>query len=245
MCWSLQASAAVATVGTAGTVYAIYKREDKALWAPLLYFTLMEWLQAYTYHVIDKCNDPANQIATLLGYLHISFQMFFINMISLYFVPKNMVNKIAPFVYTICFVGTILMLIDLYPFSWAKHCIFGSSILCGKGNTLCSIHGQWHIAWELPLSQIINKFIAYGIPAFIVPLLYGSWRFTLYHVIMGPLLSWLLTNNINEFAAVWCLLSIGFLLLVVKTPLRQLLFVRKWYFWNYPQFLIKDDKPWI
>jgi hypothetical protein len=67
----------------------------------------------------------------------------------------------------------------------------------------------------------------YIIAAFILPFLYGSWRFTLYHLILGPFLARLSTNNPNEFPAVWCLLSIGFLLVVVKTPVRKLLFVRR------------------
>jgi hypothetical protein len=42
---------------------------------------------------------------------------------------------------------------------------------------------------------------------------------------MGPILARLLTNNLNEWPAVWCLLSIGFLLIIVVTPIRRLLFV--------------------
>ena len=66
---------------------------------------------------------------------------------------------------------------------------------------------------------------------FFLPLLYGSWRFTLYHVLVGPTLARLLTDNMNEYPAVWCLLAIGMLLLVVKTPLRRVLFVRNWLLW--------------
>lgn len=41
----------------------------------------------------------------------------------------------------------------------------------------------------------------------------------------------LLTNDPNEVAAIWCLLSIGILLLVVKTPIRQFMFVKSWWLW--------------
>lgn len=63
------------------------------------------------------------------------------------------------------------------------------------------------------------------IMAFIVPVLYGSKRFTVYHIAAGPLMAYVLTQNPYEWPAVWYLLSIGFLLLVVKTPIRQLLYV--------------------
>jgi hypothetical protein len=45
---------------------------------------------------------------------------------------------------------------------------------------------------------------------------------------MGPFMARMLTNNLNEAPAVWCLLSIGFLLIVIKTPIRNYLYVR----WN-------------
>ena len=92
MCWSGEASAILATAGLASTTYLIVKKEDKQLWIPLGFFSLMELLQAGTYTVIDSCQLPVNQILTLLGYLHIAFQPFFINMVSMYFIPK----KITP-----------------------------------------------------------------------------------------------------------------------------------------------------
>ena len=79
MCWSGEASTVLATVGISGALYAAYKKEPASLWGTLLYFAMMEALQAYTYTVINQCQLPSNQIATVLGYLHIAFQPFFIN----------------------------------------------------------------------------------------------------------------------------------------------------------------------
>jgi hypothetical protein len=237
MCWSGEASAVLASVGFASTAYAVYKKEPFSLWVALGYFSLMEILQAYTYTVIDKCTLPGNQIATLLGYLHIAFQPFFINAVSLYFIPKNVADRIHRPVYTLCFVCTIFLIIQLYPMQSVGTCEVGSVWLCAKN--LCSVSGNWHIAWDIPLNGIGNWFhdhhmgywFAYILPGFIVPVLYGSWRFTLYHFLLGPMLAMLLTNNLNEIPAVWCLLSIGLLLIVVKTPIRKILFVRSWPLW--------------
>ena len=112
--------------------------------------------------------------------------------------------------------------------------------LCAE--RLCSVSGNWHIAWEVPTNGIANwstwtiffGFPTYIIAAFMLPVLYGSWRFTLYHLLLGPGLSHVLTDNYNEMPAIWCLLSIGILLLVVKTPLRRCMYVKK-----YPAFLLK------
>ena len=247
MCWSGEASAVLASVGIATTIYAAYKKEPAPLWIALGYFSLMELLQAFTYTVIDQCSLPSNQIATLLGYLHIAFQPFFINAVALYFIPKKTALKLTPWVYTFCFFSAIFMIIQVYPFDWAGVCNTDRT-LCGS--KLCSISGEWHIAWELPINSIGDMFThtpSHGFPtylvaAFIIPLLYGSWRITLYHILVGPLLASMLTNNLNEWPAIWCLLSIGILLLVVKTRLRELMFVQSWWLWPRNKLSTHDNK---
>ncbi|MDH5722573.1 MAG: DUF5765 domain-containing protein [Alphaproteobacteria bacterium] len=242
MCWSGEASAALACVGLAGTVLAAYKKQHPALWVTLGYFTSMEMLQAYTYMYIDECHLPQNQIATLLGYLHIAFQPFFINAMSMYFLPNRVRQKIQIPVYFLCFVSAIIMIIQVYPFDWAGTC-HPDRPLCGQ--SLCSVRGNWHIAWDVPANAIFNFFqdmdlplqgMKSGYPTYIfvgllLPLLYGSWRLTIYHYAMGPFLASLTTDNINEWPAVWCLLSIAFLLIVVKTPVHNILFVKSFFWW--------------
>jgi hypothetical protein len=246
MCWSGEASAVLATAGVSGALYAAYKKEPAALWGTLLYFSSMEALQAYTYSVIDQCSLPQNQIATILGYLHICFQPFFINAISMHFMPEPVVRKVRGPAYFLCFLSVIYMLVQLYPFAWAGACD-PSRALCAM--RLCAIHGNWHIAWDIPVNGIGNwtsahgltGYISYSFVAFIMPLIYGSWRFTLYHFIMGPFAARLTTNNLNEFPAVWCLLSIGFLLIVIETPVRKYLYVRSNLLWRL--FLGYDGAP--
>ena len=231
MCWNGQASTVLASTGLIGCAYSAYKKEPVCLWGCLAFFSSMEILQAFTYTVINSCSNPMNQIATLLGFLHISIQPFFINGISMYFIPPSSRLKIQGYVYTVCFVCMIMMIIKIYPFSWALHVPRGTALCSDR---LCSVSGNWHIAWELPVNDILNLTVfghkivwaPYIIAAFMVPLAYGSWRFTVFHFILGPVLARLTTNNPNEFPAVWCLLSIGFLLLVIKTPVREWLFVR-------------------
>ncbi len=236
MCWSGEASTALAAVGFGTTAYAAWRGTPAALWAPLGYFSLMEALQAYTYTVIDNCSNPANQIATILGYIHISFQPFFGVALALYFVPENVQRKMRVPAYCFCLFSAVYMLIQLYPFQWAGPCNLTRS-LCYE--ELCSFSGNWHIAWGIPLNGIGNfmesyagsSFFPYIISMFIFPILFGSWRLSLYHLIMGPLLAMMLTDNKNEWPAIWCLLSIGILIVVVKTPFRKLLYVNNWILW--------------
>lgn len=238
MCWSGEASATVAVIGLGSTAYAAYRKEPAPLWAALGYFSLMEVLQAFTYLVIGECSSPANQVATLLGYIHIAFQPIFGNALFMHFIRPEVRRYIQTPVYILCCMSAIFMLIQLYPFQWANSCTTGT-ILCSQ--MLCSVPGDWHIAWEIPYNSIGEikynipvlraGFFTYTLTMFILPILYGSWRIALYHILLGPVPAYLLTNNLNEFAAVWCLVSIGFLLIVVKTPIRRVLYVNTWPLW--------------
>ena len=203
-------------------VYSAAKKMHPALWVTLGYFSLMELLQAFTYQVIDKCALPSNQIATLLGYLHIAFQPFFINLISMHFLPEDWQKKIRIPVYIICFIAALIMIFQMMPFEWAGMCRIGEPMCAAK---LCSVHGNWHIAWNVPLNglgfiagktHIPLYLIAYGLAGFVMPVLYGVWRGTIFHLMLGPLLAYATTNNPNEWPAVWCLFSIGIIMLVIK-----------------------------
>lgn len=234
MCWSGEASAALAVVGFAATARAAYKGEPRPLWYGLGFFSLMEALQAYTYSVIDQCGAPGNQLATLLGYIHISFQPFFINAISLYFIRKDIAEKIAPTVYVICFAACVFTLVQLYPFNWAGQCD-PTRPLCGK--SLCSITGSWHMAWSVPTNGIGNAFVNTWVPlintgfigymgaVFFLPIIYGSWKMSVFHLVLGPTLAVLLSDSPNEQPAVWCLLSIGLLIILMSEPVRRRLHV--------------------
>jgi hypothetical protein len=246
MCWSGEASAVLATIGFGTAAYVAYKGESKELWIPLTYFACMELLQAATYVYINLCDSPPNQILTLFGYIHIAFQPFFVNMVAMYFIPEEVKKKISTAVYTLCGVGAIAMLVKMYPFAWAGKCLVGIEAFCGT--EACSISGDWHIAWQLPLNglmidltTIIPGFlyglhgITYILVAFVMPVIYGSWRFVAFHILMGPLLSILTTRDPNEYAAVWCLFSIALCLSVIKSPVRKYLHVGHWPF--YPKTL--------
>ena len=232
MYWSGEASTVLAIIGLSSTVYVAYKGEDIRVWSALGYFSLMEALQAYTYLFIDDCTKPQNQIATLLGFIHIVFQPFLINYISLYFIPDVVSKKIQRLVFAVVFTCSVLLLFSIYPFEWGSACSPGSDTICGE--RLCSISGSWHIAWEIPRIQFWYGLWPYFVAGFILPILYGSWKFTIYHVLTGPAFAFITTNSLNEFPAVWCLYSIGLLLIVAKTPIRQLMFVDRWVFYDHP-----------
>lgn len=252
MCWSGEASAVLATVGLSTAVYVARKGDSKELWIPLTYFALMEFLQAFTYVYIDLCGNLSNQILTLFGYLHISFQPFFINMIAMYFIPQHVKEKIYIYVYTICAGVALAMIVKMVPFASTGTCIIGTEVFCGE--VTCSVSGVWHIAWQMPLNDLMSYPINYGlansyglhgvayiIGGFLLPFVIGSWRFVIFHIFAGPIISLATTSDPNEYAAVWCLFSIALCMSVIKTPIRAQLHVSKWpLFWLFKK--PDDDK---
>lgn len=218
MCWGLGVTAAMVAAGAAGTVLTARRGEPVAIPVTLGYFTVMEALQLAGYLVIDQCGSPTNQTITLLSMLHIVFQPLVINAFAMELVPLPLRTRTRVLVFTLCALASTVMLLQLYPFAWAGACQPGS-ILCGPA--LCTVSGDWHLAWDVPYNGLLGPldaalgrnwgFPTYMMAVFLLPLLYGAWRFTLFHALAGPWLAGQLTTNPNEIPAIWCLFSIGLL----------------------------------
>jgi hypothetical protein len=74
--------------------------------------------------------------------------------------------------------------------------------------------------------------MSYILVSFILPIIYGSYRFVAFHYLMGPWISSVTTDDPNEYAAVWCLFSIALCVSVIKSPVRKYLHVKNWPFYN-------------
>lgn len=226
MCWSGPASLSVATVGVSGSLWARAKGAPKNRWVTLLYFTGMELLQAITYIVIDKCHLQSNIWLTRLSFIHIAFQPFFVNLFGMSFLPVKRQQAVRPYMLVTCTVAAMIMLYKFYVPDPSMACP-SWEYLCGTDT--CSYHGEWHIAWRLTLNSFDSWHMAYWIPAFLLPMLYGSWRWVMYHFFVGPFSAYFMTDDRNEMPAIWCLTSIGFLITThipflehwLKTPLRK------------------------
>lgn len=232
MCWSGEASAAIAVGGLSSAYYLKKKGEPKEIYLPVAYFVLMEGLQAVTYAVVGACGNTYNLLFTRLAVAHICFQPFFINMLGMAFIDRDIRDKIQKYVYAFCGLAAILCLIRLLPmYGLLGQCELGSP-LCSHTET-CAFRGEWHIGWNVLLNGFNEGFIWYIIAAFVVPVIYGSWKWVGYHYLVGPFLASLTTANVNERPAVWCLFSTMIIALLVNTRLRNYIYVKKWILWDY------------
>ena len=238
MCWSLEVSAGMVVLGGAASVLARKRGAPKAIWIALAYFALMEALQAAGYLVINACGNPANQAITLLSFLHIAFQPFFVNAISLELIPAGVRRRISSWVFLVCGLSSAFMIAQLMPIEWAGACRIPET-MCGPA--LCTRWGDWHIAWDIPYNGLgsgIDAFFGgnWGMPSymlavFLMPFLYGSWRFTLFHLLLGPVFANSLTTDNNEVPAIWCLFSIGIVTIAFFPPMLDWFREGRWPLW--------------
>jgi hypothetical protein len=227
MCWSATASVAMVALGGTAVAVTAMRGEPKAIWITLGFFTVMEGLQATGYAVVDECSNPANKSITMLSYLHIAFQPLFINAFAMAIAPAPVPKQQRQRVYGLAVLATGFMLLKLVPLQAFGPCTPGSP-LCGMQT--CLVSGNWHIAWMLPLNGLMEGiasvfgfhvwFPAYFLAVFALPLWYGAWRFALFHLLIGPVLAFSLTTNLNEQPAIWCLFSIGIIMISLSPFIR-------------------------
>ena len=74
-------------------------------------------------------------------------------------------------------------------------------------------------------------FPTYWLAVFLLPLIYGAWRFVIFHALAGPILASLLTSNPNETPAIWCLFSIGIILIGLSPLIRRYFETTAWWVW--------------
>lgn len=232
MCWSEGASLAMVGLGAAATLIAARSGGPRAVPVTLGYFTFMEALQAGGYLVIDQCALAPNQIVTALGFVHIALQPIFINLFALALMGPQVTRRMRRGVIVAAGLASAVVALRLVPFGWAGPCRDGM-VLCGPG--WCTVTGTWHLGWTMPLNdmwtaiwgewmQDMLPFPTYFLAVFALPAVYGAWRFALYHLALGPVLAMTLTDDPNEMPAIWCLFSIGLVLIALVPPVRRLLF---------------------
>ena len=206
MCWSGEASAAIALGGLCSAYYLKKTGNQKEIYIPTAYFVIMEGLQALTYIVVDDCSSPWNVLFTRLAVLHIACQPIFINMLGMEFIAPEVKARVKKWVYIMSGLTAVACAARLLPaYDLLGRCTLDTP-LCSHVQT-CAYTGEWHIGWNVLLNGFNEGWVWYLFTGFLLPVLYGSWKWSLYHLVVGPLLASFTTSDLNERPAVWCLFS--------------------------------------
>lgn len=228
MCWSEQASLAMVGVGTVAAVVTARRGDPWAIPATLAFFAVMEGLQWIGYQQIDQCDVASNRYSAMLSWAHISLQPIFINLFGMALVG-GVSARMRRWVIGLAALSSALLLSRMIPMDWAGMCRFGVG-LCGP--EWCTRTGSWHIGWTMPLNDLFGTlsggifdrwtaFPDYLLAAFVLPLVYGAWRFVLVHATLGPILATFLAGESYEMAAIWCLFSVGLALIALSPVVRR------------------------
>ena len=228
MCWNVEASVGMVAIGAIATAVTYRRGDPPAIWLTLGYFAVMEALQVAGYGVVNQCGTTANPSVTVLSYLHIVLQPFFINAFAMELVPDVVKRRVRIGVFSACAVSSLVMLIQILPAPQLGDCQPGSALCAARW---CTVSGDWHIAWDVPYNGltvpferafgIYAGFPTYMIAVFLLPLTYGAWRFVVMHAVIGPILAAAMTTNPNEMPAIWCLFSIAILLIALSPAVRR------------------------
>eukprot|EP00656_Telonema_subtile_P051775 TRINITY_DN7051_c0_g1_i2.p1 TRINITY_DN7051_c0_g1~~TRINITY_DN7051_c0_g1_i2.p1 ORF type:complete len:289 (-),score=68.06 TRINITY_DN7051_c0_g1_i2:252-1118(-) len=246
-CFTQPISLGLSLFGFAVAIFA-YKKCHPRIGLGAFYFTLMEFLQYLQYFVVDNgdgvmCKTFENQFLTWLGYLHISFQPWITHYMVGCFSQHPVTKKINEYTLRLCFVGGVwflarngLWLLGFGDPEFNKSTAVDSTgmrvydWIPDSGAGMCTIQGDTHIGWSIPVHQhtylvpstSIHSFLMFAPflccgKTFLEPkyLVYGLFLF-----FAGPFISVFLIapeknggmsgnkTALNEQAAIWCYISI-------------------------------------
>lgn len=203
--WSKVSFITTLLSGTIGLYYHI----DIRIILFAYFLAIMEFIQYLLYKYLDTCNDT-NKWLSVAAWIHISWQPFFVNLLSSAFAPNK--QKEYNIILLLCSVFAIANMIRIRELS----IIYKEKDKCdNKGDTTvlcqtktCSFEGQYHVAYGFNLnsadtnsytpSMFMHIFLIF-IPA----ILLGPRSIALVHAIIA-ILSGLFITKAGEVAAVWC-----------------------------------------
>lgn len=223
MCFSEKQSYINSIMLLMGSMYVYPKYKLSIL---LIFLALKDLIQGLLYHY--QGNEKMEHILTVLSWVHICFQPLMVNIAFSYFSKNNYTYWYI--IYAICFIYAIYTLTTLKKFDIQNdpNCSVENiesiaSFIQGRDNKntndFCSKEttsymGKYHIAYQFKRDNDVLFFpIMYGILMFI-PCLFTNARLLgiLWGVFVGII--YIVFRNIGEGekAAIWCFLSIIFLL---------------------------------
>lgn len=186
---------------------------DIRITAPIFFLAIKEWIQYESYKVLDTCNKK-NQWLTVLSWVHISWQPFFINLFFSYFTPSKWreykLVLILCAIYAIC---NIVRIKELRIGGIKTRCAPSEKKAVCQPKT-CSYPGVYHLAYGFELesadtSLLVPSFFTYVLLSFGPVFVLGPRLLGFLHALVA-IIAMIITHKgtrDGEFAAIWCLNS--------------------------------------
>lgn len=221
MCFSPQISF---TLFTAGAILTYLTYKDPNIRSSYMYvlfgfYTLMELLQTIQYSVVNQCDSPLNILTTEFAYLLVIVQPLMWN--TIFFIRgKNDKNKsIFKLAIVFCVIWIAMNVYSRLTYNEKTAndtCgFFNNSKTCTYRDTAAS-----HLYWKWKtnhLPDMTANYFMYLCLWFVPPLLVPETRLSGLVLTIGAIVGYTTTrmygNNIFEFPAIWCYISVPILAL--------------------------------
>ena len=233
MCFDPLITWSTAGLGIATCVIAKVKKKPATLYFAPAYFGFMEILQGLMYTQLGRPLSLFTNVLVYIAYAHVCFQpLVFNHWLGSFIGPEK--KLIYRFTLQMCAFGGLFML----------YRAFITLPLCPEYEALCSstpkvYYGFHHIVWSLPLlapgwkyltPSIFSHFFLFFMPG----VLLGLHRLVIVFFILGPIVSAIITPNVSEQFAIWCVIGLWLLTLTVWCSFK-----------SPPKFFVSKDQPTV
>lgn len=206
--WSLTS---LAVLGISGII-TLSLGADIRITAPIIFLALKEWIQYESYKVLDTCNEK-NKWLTVLSWVHISWQPFFLNMFFSYFAPNQW--REYKFVLMLCIIYAICNMVRIKELRYngiTSRCSQTEKHICQPKT--CSYPGVYHMAYGFELQSADTNFtipslFTYALLSFAPVFILGPRILGLLNLLV-VIFAFAITHKGSrdgEMAAIWCLNS--------------------------------------
>lgn len=219
----MEMSASFAAIGFFVSLWIWSKTNNKELASGVFFFFTMELLQAVQYFFIAPdlsspiCETRTNQFLTMLGFLHICLQPYFTHVINASLTRHPKYLDIYVVIKRLALMGGAMLFARfLFADYWGNTLGNELSTEWVRGKSLCTYHGNYHLAWSIPLADPTYIIPGIGLHSFLMfaPFfaLYekkGMIIQGLFLFLTGPYMAGWITSNLMEQASIWCFFSIA------------------------------------
>ncbi len=175
----------------------------------LIFLASKELLQFLLYKNLDSCNN-INNILTILSWVHISFQPFFINLFISAFSKKPEFYRLPLALSLLFALANIARLRDI---SFYNHAVCAENIkdnMCRKAT--CSTSGKYHLAYGFNLNSAdigvwTPSFFSFTLLMFAPAFIIGDWQLALINAVVAHASARFASHDNGEGAAIWCVNS--------------------------------------
>lgn len=225
MCFNQPMSFAFAALGLFVGLMIRWRTNNTDLSNGVLFFFTMELLQGIQYFFIADnidsplCENIINKVLTVVGFIHICLQPYFCHVINASLTKSKTYLTQYKVIKRLCILGGAMLfgrfLVAPY-FQEAVPLKGYESTEWLRGERLCTFHGNYHLAWSVPMAAptylipgaAIHSFLMYA-PFFALYEKKGMIIQGVFLFATGPLLAGYITDNLMEQASIWCFFSIA------------------------------------